>query len=174
MGYSKLMFLFFVLYHFILSGNFYYGSEIRHGIFWGINFGPGIFWGFCLKPKGFFWGFDFCPHSTIPVTWNPEHSLWAWVKLKRTLNFSHYLSQVNLYFSDWKLCGEEQWKKTNLLKAVKSITDDTTKHRPKPAFLGKTISLVVQCNTAESIIDLTFFLSDINWKRQYWPFYNSN
>ena len=20
-----------------------------------------------------FWGFDFCPHSTIPVTWNPEY-----------------------------------------------------------------------------------------------------
>ena len=34
----------------MLSGNFY-GSEIRHCIFWGLNFGPGIFW-----------GFDFCPH----------------------------------------------------------------------------------------------------------------
>ena len=30
-GYSKLVFLFFVLYHLTLSGNFY-GSEIRHGI----------------------------------------------------------------------------------------------------------------------------------------------
>ena len=47
----------FVLYHFMLPGNFYYGSEIRHGIFWGINFGQAIFW-----------GFDFCPHSIIPVT----------------------------------------------------------------------------------------------------------
>ena len=28
-GYSKLIFLFFVLYHFMLPGNFYYGSEIR-------------------------------------------------------------------------------------------------------------------------------------------------
>ena len=56
-GYSKLMFLFFVLYHFTLSGNFCYGSEIRHGIFWGINFGPGIFL-----------GFDLFPHSIIPVT----------------------------------------------------------------------------------------------------------
>ena len=34
---------------------------------------------------------------------------------------------------------------------------DTKWHRPKPAFLGKTISRVVQCNTAESIRDLTFF-----------------
>ena len=32
--YSKLMFLFFVLYHLMLSGNFC-GSEIRHGIFRG-------------------------------------------------------------------------------------------------------------------------------------------
>ena len=56
-GYSKLIFLFFMLHHFMLPGNFYYGSEIRHGIFWGINFGPAIFW-----------GFDSYPHSIIPVT----------------------------------------------------------------------------------------------------------
>ena len=49
------MFLFFVLYRFTLTGNYCYGSEIRHGIFWGINFSPGIFL-----------GFDFCPHSIIP------------------------------------------------------------------------------------------------------------
>ena len=42
-GYSKLIFLFFVLYHFMLPGNFHYGSKIRHGIFWRINFGPVIF-----------------------------------------------------------------------------------------------------------------------------------
>ena len=30
------------------SGNFY-GSEIRHGIFGGLNFGPGIFLGFDLS-----------------------------------------------------------------------------------------------------------------------------
>ena len=47
----------FWVYHFTLSGNFCYGSEIRHAIFWGINFGPGIFL-----------GFDVCPHSIIPVT----------------------------------------------------------------------------------------------------------
>ena len=34
LGYSKLMFLFFVLYHLMLSGNVC-GSEIRHGIFRG-------------------------------------------------------------------------------------------------------------------------------------------
>ena len=57
----------FVLYHFMLPGNFYYGSEIRHGIFWGINFGPAIFW-VLFEAQGIFLGFDFCPHSIIPVT----------------------------------------------------------------------------------------------------------
>ena len=111
-GYSKLIFLFFVLYHFMLPGNFHNDSEIWHKIFWGINFGPVIFlvFFFFLKPKGFFGVLIFAPHSIIPVTWNPEYPLWAWVKLKRTLNFSHFPSQVNLYFFDWKLCGREQWK----------------------------------------------------------------
>ena len=48
------------------SGNFY-GSEIRHGIFGGIKFGPVIFGGL-FEALGIFLGFDFCPHSIIPVT----------------------------------------------------------------------------------------------------------
>ena len=104
-GYLKLIFLFFMLYHFMLPGNCFYGSEIRHGIFWGINFGPAIFL-----------GFDLWPRLIIPVTWNSEYLLWAWVKLKRTLYFSHFPSQVNLYFSYWKLCGGEQWKNQTFLK----------------------------------------------------------
>ena len=44
-GYSKLMFLFFLLHHLMLSGNFY-GSEIRHGIFLVLLQALGIFWGF--------------------------------------------------------------------------------------------------------------------------------
>ena len=39
-----------MLYHFVLPGNFYYGSEIRHGIFLGINFGPAIFWVLSFTP----------------------------------------------------------------------------------------------------------------------------
>ena len=39
------MFLFFVLYQLMLSGNFY-GWEIRHGILGGLKFGPEIFLGF--------------------------------------------------------------------------------------------------------------------------------
>ena len=83
------MFLLFVLYHLMLSGNFF-GSEIGHGIFWGLNFGPGnrcfllfiylfIYLFFCggrgglFEALGIFWGFDFCPHSIIHVTWNPEY-----------------------------------------------------------------------------------------------------
>ena len=56
------MFPFFVLYHLMLSGNFY-NSEIRHGIFWVL-----------FEALGIFLGFKFCPHSIIPVTWNPEYS----------------------------------------------------------------------------------------------------
>ena len=115
-GYSKLIFLFFVLYHFMLPGNFHNDSEIWHEIFWGINFGPVsflvfFFFFFFFWSSRDFWGFWFLPpYSIIPVTWNPEYPVWAWVKLKRTLNFSHFPSQVNLYFFDWKLCGREQWK----------------------------------------------------------------
>ena len=61
LGYSKLIFLFFVLYHFMLPGNFHYGSEIRREIFWRIDFGPVIFlFFFFVKPKGIF-GFWFLP-----------------------------------------------------------------------------------------------------------------
>ena len=34
----------------------------------------GIFLGFVGRPRDFF-GFDFCPHSIIPVTWNSEYPL---------------------------------------------------------------------------------------------------
>ena len=43
------MFSFFVLYHLMLSVNFY-DYEIRHGIFLVLNFSPGIILGFCWKP----------------------------------------------------------------------------------------------------------------------------
>ena len=43
------MFLFFVLYHFMLSGNFCYGSEIQHGIFGG-KFWPRDFLGLRFLP----------------------------------------------------------------------------------------------------------------------------
>ena len=50
------MFLFFMSYHLMLSGNFY-GSEIQHG----------IFLSFVGNPRDFL-GFEFCPHSIIPAT----------------------------------------------------------------------------------------------------------
>ena len=109
LGYSKLIFLFFVLYHFMLSGNFYCGSEIRNGIFWGINFGPVMFLFFFWSPRDFF-GFGFCPPCDYPCHLKSGVPPLGWVKLKRTLNFSHFPSQVTLYLSDWKLCGGEQWK----------------------------------------------------------------
>ena len=44
------MFLFFMLYHLMISGNFY-GLQIRHGIFLVLNFVRGIFWGFVGSPR---------------------------------------------------------------------------------------------------------------------------
>ena len=52
----------FVVYP-MLSGNFK-GSEIWHGIFWGLVFGPGIFWGFVGSPFG--GGFDSSPIRSSP------------------------------------------------------------------------------------------------------------
>ena len=39
----------------------------------GVNFWSGFFWGVLLEALRIFWGFDFCPHSIIRVTWNPEY-----------------------------------------------------------------------------------------------------
>ena len=78
---------------------YFFWSLIKVGIFWGIqnnlricdsyiiwccldifmawkfcNFGPGIFLVLFEAQRTFF-GFYFCPHSIIPVTWNPEYPL---------------------------------------------------------------------------------------------------
>ena len=53
------MFLFFMLYHLMLSGNFY-GLKIGMGFFGGLNVRPG-FLGLCLKPQGFFGVLTFAP-----------------------------------------------------------------------------------------------------------------
>ena len=34
----------------------------------GVNFWSGFFGGVLLEALRIFWGFDFCPHSIIPVT----------------------------------------------------------------------------------------------------------
>ena len=52
------------------------GSEIPYGNFWGLISGPGIFFwgggGVVGSPRDFL-GLDFCSHSIIPVTLNPEY-----------------------------------------------------------------------------------------------------
>ena len=60
------MFLFFVIYHLIHSGNFK-GSEIRHEIFGGYFLVQG-FLAVLLEALRIFLGFEFCPHLIIPVT----------------------------------------------------------------------------------------------------------
>ncbi len=39
-----------------------------------------------LEALGNFWGIDFCPHSIIPVTRNPEYPLWGHVQWHQGLN----------------------------------------------------------------------------------------
>ena len=51
----------------------FYGLEIHHGIFGGLNFSSGIFSRFCLKPWGIFLGFHFPPYLIVPVTLNLEY-----------------------------------------------------------------------------------------------------
>ena len=41
--------------------------------FFGVNFWSRDFLGILLEALRIFLGFDFCPHSIIPVTWNPEY-----------------------------------------------------------------------------------------------------
>ena len=97
-GYSKLMSLFFMLFHLMLS-EIFYGSEIQHGIFGGINFGPRIFLGFVWS-KGNFSGFDFCPHSNVSVTWNAEYPRGVIVRSKSSevVNFtSHHSLKPMIY-----------------------------------------------------------------------------
>ena len=65
-----------MLYHVILSGNFKawkFGMEF----FGALSFSPGIFLGFVGSPRDFL-GFDFCPHSIIPVTRNLEYPPWVY------------------------------------------------------------------------------------------------
>ena len=56
----------------MLSGN-YYGSEIRQGIFWGLNFGLGVFL-----------GFEFCPirsSLSLEIRRTSLPPLWEWGKV---------------------------------------------------------------------------------------------
>ena len=64
--YSKLMFLFFMLYHYILilSGNFY-GSKIQHWIFGGYILVQGFFGGL-FEAQGIVLGFWFLPPFDHP------------------------------------------------------------------------------------------------------------
>ena len=58
------MFLFFMIYHLIHSGNFK-GSEIRHEIFGGYFLVQG-FLAVLLEALRIFLGFEFCPHFDHP------------------------------------------------------------------------------------------------------------
>ena len=106
LGYSKQFKDSWYLYHLIwwdmmLSGNFY-GSQIRHWIFWGLNFGTGIFFGFVWSPRDF-WGFWFLPpfdHSRhLKSGVSPPHPLGK--QLPSRLNIDDMLN------------GSQAWRNRN-------------------------------------------------------------
>ena len=92
------------------------------------KFGMRFFGGIILV-QGLFWVLIFVP---IPSPLSPEiRSTPSGLEFSciRTLSFSHFPSQVNLYFSDWKLCGGEQWKNHTFLKpsnASKIVGENNT------------------------------------------------
>ena len=51
----------------------FYGLEIHHGIFGGLNVSSGIFSRFCFFFVGIFLGFHFPPYLIVPVTLNLEY-----------------------------------------------------------------------------------------------------
>ena len=62
------MFLFFVLYHLMLSGIFIIMAwKFSMGFLWGKILVEGFVW-VLLEALGIFLGFDFLPQSIIPVT----------------------------------------------------------------------------------------------------------
>ena len=95
----------------------FYGSEIRHGIFGGLNFGAGIFWRFCLNPKGFFWVLIFAPirsslslgHLKFGVPPPPFPSPGS-----RSGSIS-FISCMNFYGSSWTKNGPKEYENVIIL-----------------------------------------------------------
>ena len=95
----------------------FYGSEIQHGIFGGLNFGAGIFWQFCLNPKGFFWVLIFAPirsslslgHLKFGVPPPPFPSPGS-----RSGSIS-FISCMNFYGSSWTKNGPKEYENVIIL-----------------------------------------------------------
>ena len=121
-GYSKLIFLFFVLYHFMVPGNFLNDSEIWHEIFWGINFGPVIFlvFFFFWSPRDF-WGFWFLPPTRSSLSLEIR-STPSGLELSSKRRWIFHTFHPRLIYIFWlETVWERAMKKLNLLKAVKCI-----------------------------------------------------
>ena len=82
--------------------------------FFGVNFWSRDFLGILLEALRIFFGFDFCPHSIIPVTWNPEYPQpWGrgnlfcpvhctWYKHEATNHHRIKVTQTRCYKYNWK------------------------------------------------------------------------
>ena len=94
-----------MLYHLMLSGKFlWFGNSAWD--FWGIEFWCRDFLAVLFESQGIFLGFEFCPHSIIPVTWSLEiRSTPAPLSLPRKqirFNFIHFLHEFLWQFLDQK------------------------------------------------------------------------
>ena len=52
------------------------------------------FLGILFEALGIFLGFDFCPHSIIPVTWNPEYPMPPQRATYRNSQWNHSTGQA--------------------------------------------------------------------------------
>ena len=92
----------------------FYGSEIRHEILGGLNFGAGIFLAVLFESQGIFWGFVFCSHSIIPVTWSLEIRSTPLLSPppppgSRSGSIS-FISCMNFYGSSWTKNGPKEYE----------------------------------------------------------------
>ena len=95
----------------------FYGSEIRHGIFGGLNFGAGIFWRFCLNPKGFFGVLIFAPiRSSLSLSWSLEIQSTPLPPHPGSRSGSiSFISCMNFYGSSWTKNGPKEYENVIIL-----------------------------------------------------------
>ena len=121
-------------------------SRLRNSAwdFWGVNFGPG-FLGVLLEALGTFWGFDFWPHSIIPIAWNLEYPLgnytmlFVWVLTKGSFGSMIY------YF--WSQTKRQHFHLPSWLRPYNNDDDHTRSYifriKMKPSLVLSKLLLVM-------------------------------
>ena len=79
--------------------------------FWGVTFQCRNFLWVLFESQRIFWGFDFCPHSIIPVTWNPEYHPPPPPPPPGSRSGSiSFISCMNFYGSSWTKNGPKEYE----------------------------------------------------------------